>query len=347
MQIYRCDETYLGVLPDKSHSSMLTSLCYYIFMIPIYFAPLEDVAGYVFRNLHNRFFPGTDRYHAAFISAAGSEKRLKKRELEDIDPENNSVPSLIPQILTNRADEFLNITEMLIEKGYKEINLNLGCPSKDVVKRKRGSGFLAVPDKLDSFFEDLFDGIQKRRYGSIRISVKTRIGYRDSGNADNLIKIFNTYPLSEVTVHPRLGKDFYRGKPDMETFDLFYSGIKHPIVYNGDIRSVNDIMSLLKKYPRLSAVMAGRGMIRNPALAREYKGGSPIQLSEIMDFTDELYITYKSTLNAGIYAVNKLKELWGWIGENPLFEEHRRGIRAILKSGSAIEYESAVRSLKK
>ena len=314
-------------------------------MIPVYFAPLEDVAGHFFRNLHNRMFPGADRYYAPFISTAGSLTKLKTRELTDISPENNSVKELIPQILTNDAGEFLNVARLLYEKGYREINLNLGCPGKDVVKRKRGSGFLTVPDRLDRFFEELFYGLDSSCLGDLRISVKTRTGYRDLSLSDKLIEIFNRYPISEITVHPRLGKDFYRGKPDMEAFGIFYQGIRHPLVYNGDLRTREDIEDIMKRYPGLSAVMAGRGMIENLSLARECKGGEVASLSEILAFTNELYLIYKNNLNAGIYAVNKLKELWGWIGECPYFSENRRGIKAVFKSKNPVEYESAVRQL--
>ena len=315
-------------------------------MTEIYFAPLEDITGYIFRNLHSRMFKGVDRYYAPFISAVEPERKIKRRELEDTSPENNRELALIPQILTNNAGDFINTAEILINKGYKEINFNLGCPSKDVVKRKKGSGFLSVPDKLDRFFEDVFNGMEKRGYGSIRISVKTRTGRSDTGNLDRLIEIFNRYPVSEVTVHPRLGKDFYKGSIDMEAFGRMYDALHHPVIFNGDIKSISDIEGIVQKYPDLRAVMIGRGMISNPALAREYKGGEPLSLAQVKDFTNELYQSYKQKLHAEIYAVNKMKELWGWIKENPLFEGKQREIRDVRRAGSVAEYESAVRMIK-
>ena len=312
----------------------------------IYFAPLEDVTGYLFRNLHNRMFPGVDRYYAPFISAVEPERKIKRRELEDTAPENNQGINMIPQILTNSSGDFINTAEMLINKGYKEINFNLGCPSRDVVKRKKGSGFLTVPDKLDRFFDEVFNTFAEKGYDDVNISVKTRIGRSDTGNLDRIIEILNRYPVSEVTVHPRLGKDFYRGPLDMAAFEKMYEGLRHPVIFNGEIKSTYDIEETVKKYPKLKAIMIGRGMIRDLALAREFKDGKPLSLPEITDFTGELYRSYKERLHAEIYAVNKMKELWGWIKENPLFDGKEREIRAILKSKSAVEYESAVHMIR-
>lgn len=312
----------------------------------IYFAPLEDVTGYLFRNLHNRIFPGVDRYYAPFISAVEPERKIKRRELEDTAPENNQGINMIPQILTNSSGDFINTAEMLINRGYKEINFNLGCPSRDVVKRKKGSGFLTVPDKLDRFFDEVFNTFAEKGYDDVNISVKTRIGRSDTGNLDRIIEILNRYPVSEVTVHPRLGKDFYRGPLDMAAFEKMYEGLRHPVIFNGEIKSTYDIEETVKKYPKLKAIMIGRGMIRDLALAREFKDGKPLSLPEITDFTGELYRSYKERLHAEIYAVNKMKELWGWIKEDPLFDGKEREIRAILKSKSAVEYESAVHMIR-
>lgn len=306
----------------------------------IYFAPLEDVSGYIFRNLINEMFPGTDRFFTPFVSAVEPGRKHKKREAEDVAPENNFRVELVPQILTNKPEDFLFTAEWLIDQGYKEINFNLGCPSRDVVIRGKGSGFLSKPEKLDSFFDEVFTGM--RTHEDIKISVKTRIGSGDNKDIDKLTEIFNRYPISEVTVHPRLGKDFYKGVPDMESFERFYNGLKVPPVYNGDISTCEDIRRIQEKYPKLRAVMIGRGFLKNPGLAREYKGGEKITVEEIREFTHKLYKAYKENLSAAKYALDKMKELWGWLRENPLFEDKQRKIRSALKAKNCAEYDSAV-----
>ena len=311
----------------------------------IYFAPLEDVTGFRFRNLYNSMFSGVDVFFNPFISAVPAGSRHKKREEEDVSPGNNAGLTLIPQILSNDPGDFLNTACWLIDKGYKEINLNLGCPSRDVAAKKRGSGFLSVPDRLDRFFEDVFRGLREAGHEDINISVKIRTGYRDKSNMDRITEILNRYPLSEVTVHPRLGKDYYRGEPDMEAFDRFYEGIRHPLVYNGDIKSPEDIREKENKYPELRAVMIGRGLITDPALAREYKGGEPLDPEEFRLFFRNIFKIYRSELNADKYALDKMKELWGWAKENPMFRDSQRMIRALLKSKNPVEYESAERMI--
>ncbi len=311
----------------------------------IYFAPLEDVTGFRFRNLYNSMFSGVDIFFSPFISAIPEGGRHKKREEEDVSPENNEGLTLVPQILSNNPGDYLNTACWLMGKGYKEINLNLGCPSKDVAAKKRGSGFLSVPDRLDRFFEEVFNGLREAGHEDISISVKTRTGYRDTGNIGRLIEIFNRYPLSEVTVHPRLGKDYYRGVPDMEAFDRFYEEITRPLVYNGDIMNKEDIIKTEKKYPKLSAVMIGRGLMGNPALAREYKGGEPLSSDELRLFFRSIYKIYRKELNADKYALDKMKELWGWAKENPMFRDSQRMIRALLRSKNPAEYESAERMI--
>lgn len=308
----------------------------------IYFAPLEDVSGYVFRNLFNSMFSGVDRYYAPFISAVEKGRNHKRREIEDVLPENNTGIRLIPQILTNSAECFLNTAGILYDMGYREINFNLGCPSKDVVSGGRGSGFLDKPEKLERFFDEIFKGL-KETGQDIKVSVKSRIGRRDTENIDKLIGIFNSYPFSEVIIHPRLGKDFYRGVPDMASFRRFYEGLKAPVIYNGDILTIDDIKSIKEEYPALKAVMIGRGFMRDPALAREYKGGEKLSLSELRTFTGELYSKYREKLHTDKYALDKMKELWGWLKENPLFDDRKRLVRGILRSWNNEEYESAVR----
>ncbi len=312
----------------------------------IYFAPLEDISGYRFRNLFNSMFFGVDRYFGAFISAVEPGRKHKKRETEDVAPENNINIDLIPQILTNDPDAFLNTARWLTEKDYKEINLNLGCPARDVVSRGKGSGFLEYPDRLDAFFDRVFKGLEEMGEEGVRISVKSRTGRRSTENAGKLIEIFNRYPLSEVILHPRLGKDFYRGKPDMDIFNRFYAELKHPLVYNGDLLTCDDISGIEKSFPGLKAVMIGRGFLRNPALAREYKGGEPLDAAEIFGFIEKLYREYKENLNAEKYALDKMKELWGWLKDNPEFSGKERKVRAVLKAGSCDEYESAVRMVR-
>ena len=257
-------------------------------MTSIYFAPLEGITGFAFRNTHYAAFASVEKYYTPF-TAPNYTHHWKTRDREDVDPAHNKDIPLIPQILTNRADDFLWAAGELVEMGYREINLNLGCPMPTVVKKHRGSGQLEDLDALDLFLEQICTGMEKYGLsdekgnsrtgndektcseGKLRFSIKTRIGLRTAENAAELLKIYNRYPLCELIVHPRTQTDLYKGTPDLETFEMILEDSAHPVVYNGDIFTIEDYTELITRFPECPAVMIGRGLIANPALAREIR----------------------------------------------------------------------------
>ena len=182
-----------------------------------YFAPMEGVTGYVYRNAHHAIFPGIDKYFTPFVSP-NQNRCFTPREKRDILPENNRGICVVPQILTNRSDYFLRTMKELAAFGYQEVNLNLGCPSGTVVSKGKGAGFLEDADKLDAFFDEVF---QKADLEKMKISVKTRIGIEDAEEFEDLQKVFQRYPFAEVIVHPRVRSDFYKNQPDRQVFGAF------------------------------------------------------------------------------------------------------------------------------
>ena len=173
-----------------------------------YFAPLEGITGYVYREVHHRHFPGTDRYYMPFV-APNYTMHFKAREKEDVAPENNAGIPAVPQILSNKADETLWAVEELADRGYEEINLNLGCPMPTVAKKKKGSGLLKYTDELDAYLDGVFSGLTRRAPDRppVKISIKTRLGTDSTDEADTLTQIYNRYPISELIVHPRSRQD--------------------------------------------------------------------------------------------------------------------------------------------
>ena len=310
-----------------------------------YFAPLEGITGFVYRGLHHKYFGGPDKYYMPFVSAMEKGK-IKKREKKDILPENNEGINAIPQILTNSSCDFIDTEEMIADLGYTEININLGCPALSVVKRGKGSGFLSDLDRLDKFLEEIFEGMEKCRIPA-KLSVKTRIGRRDSDSVPELIELYNRYPIYELTVHPRVGKDFYRGVPDMEAFRAFCEKSIHPLVYNGDINNEGDIEHFAELFPKVGSIMIGRGLLQDPAFIRRVRTGKEMQKEELKGFTEELYQQYRKEMETpgagGINAVNRMKELWGFLGVN--FSDRERSLRKILRAKNPVEYESAVREI--
>ena len=334
----------------------------------IYFAPLEGITGFAYRNVHRQFFGDQiDKYFSPF-AAPNYTHHFKTREREDIEPANNEGLRLVPQILTNRAEDFLWAAEEMFTMGYREINLNLGCPMPTVVKKGRGSGQLGDLDALDLFLEQICEGMAKiaglldaeitaekkaeinaeknaeENTGiKIRFTVKTRIGLESAAKAAALLEIYNRYPIAELTVHPRTQRDLYGGKPDLETFSLFLEQSVHPVVYNGDIFSLSDYEKICVRFPECHAVMLGRGLIANPALARELKGGLPLQIEELRLFHDAVYESLRKTLPGQAPLLGKMKELWFYMGRN--FTGADRCLKEIKKAKNEIQYRAAVRTL--
>lgn len=301
-----------------------------------YFAPLEGITWYLYRNAHNLFFPGIEKYFAPFIVASKREE-FNAREFNDLTPEHNVGIRLIPQILTNKADDFLHTAKRLEDLGYREINLNLGCPSGTVVSKHKGSGFLAKQEELDRFLEDIFAGT------SVAVSIKTRIGKDDPEEFHKLLEIFNRYPLEELIVHPRVQKDFYKNSPNMSAFAEAVKVSKNPICYNGDIVTADDYSRFTSDFSGVDKIMLGRGLIRNPALMNEFSSHTKVDKAVLKEFHDKVYSDYKMVLSGDRNVLFRMKEIWAYmIG---LFSDYEKYIKKIRKSQNCHEYEEAVNAL--
>ena len=183
-----------------------------------YLAPMEGITGYIYRQAYNSCFKPMDRYFTPFL-APKHKSGFSSKELNDILPEHNQGLCLIPQILTHSAEDFLWVCEELAEYGYRTVNLNLGCPSGTVVTKKKGAGFLAEPEDLSLFLEEVCNGLEKIHASDgkpVRLSIKTRIGMKEASEFPRLLAIYNHYPLEELIVHPRVREDYYKGKIRME-----------------------------------------------------------------------------------------------------------------------------------
>ena len=336
-------------------------------MLHLYFAPLEGITTYPYRNLHHKYFGGVDKYFTPFL-APGPEQGMSVKEMRDVLPENNAGVPVVPQILTNRAGDFLLASKKLAEMGYREINLNLGCPSGTVTAKKKGSGFLLYPDDLDRFFDEVFSDAAVRN-GEFLVSVKTRIGKNEVEEWPELMQVYNRYPIHELTVHPRIQKEFYKGTPHLDVFADILKESRNPVVYNGDLFTVEKVKEFREKFPTVGTVMIGRGLIRNPALAemilqeeteactdrfengvRIFEADGQLQtqgnrnkgdiLPRIREFHDALFEHYRETMSGDRNLLFRMKDLWSYmLAEVPDSEKLAKKIR---KSQHVPEYLAAV-----
>ena len=301
-----------------------------------YFAPMQGLTGYIYRNAHNAFFNNVDKYFSPFI-VPNQSKSFKTKELNDILPENNQELVLIPQLLTNNAKDFIHTSKKIKILGYNEINLNLGCPSGTVVSKNRGSGFLSKREELDVFLDEIFS------QSITKISVKTRIGKDQPEEFYDLIEIFNKYPIEELIIHPRTQKDFYKNKPNLKIFKEALSLSKNPVCYNGDIFADKDYKKFSADFPSVGIIMLGRGLITNPGLVSNIKNNSKLEKNLLKEFHDIIYKEYKSILFGDRNVLYRLKEVWFYM--ILAFTDNSKYAKKIKKAQSLCEYDEAVSSL--
>ena len=303
----------------------------------IYMAPMEGVTGFIYRNTFSRFFGGIDKYYTPFISP-GEHKNFKSRELKDVLPENNEGLNVAVQMLTNNAELFIVTAHRMKDFGYKEVNLNLGCPSGTVVSKGKGSGFLSFPEKLDAFLDEIYNSLADT---GLDISVKTRLGRYEPDEFYELLDIYNKYPVSELIIHPRVQKDMYKNKPRMEFFDYAVKHSKNRLVYNGDICTVEDYENIINAYPDVSAVMLGRGLISNPGLAKQIIDGKQLDKDTLRAFYDALVDAYRAEIPAEKNVVFKIKENLFYLVN--LFDDKDAYWKKIRKSDNLMELNSIAR----
>lgn len=299
-------------------------------------APMEGITGYAFRRAHAEVFGALDRYYTPFISPLPKVGTpFSKRNSRELDPANNQGLDVVPQLLTNDADRFVWAAGLLADMGYKEVNLNLGCPSGTVVAKEKGSGLLRNPDRLEAFLANVCER------SPLPVSVKTRVGIANGDEYGELLALFCRCGIAELIVHPRMQKDFYNGAPRQELYGKTLECAPFPVAYNGDIFTLDDYDALLAAYPQTRHVMLGRGIMANPALAREIRGGEGLAREELKRFHDKLYESY--TNDMGGNAVFRMKEWWGYA--KCAFADPSSVHRIMRKTRRADEYEAAARKI--
>lgn len=271
-----------------------------------YFAPMEGITGQLFRQVHYRHFPSADRYYMPFMAPTG-EHKFSGKNLRELAPETMGRPVAIPQLLTANAQEFLWAAENLAELGFSEVNLNLGCPSGTVVSKGKGSGFLADPDALDAFLE------QVCKASPLPVSVKTRLGMKEPEEFERLLKIYRRYPICELTIHPRTREEFYKGGVHTDVFDAAAEVCEIPLCFNGNLFSVQNVREFEAAHPDIPAVMIGRGLLIDPMLI-ERLHGAEVSREKYKAFHNELCQAYIETAQGGLQNVlPRMKELWCYL----------------------------------
>ena len=328
----------------------------------LYFAPLEGITNNTYRNTHHDCYGGVDAYFTPFLSP-NQHNAINPKEKKDILPENNKGVPIVPQVLTNKAEYLLRAAKELKELyGYEEVNLNLGCPSKTVVSKGKGSGFLKDIEGLYRFFEEVFETMEATDGGKSggnavypRISVKTRLGLEEPEEFGPVLELYNRYPLSELIIHPRVQKEFYKNAPHLDAFAQAVEISRHSLCYNGDVNTLQDYLRIRELFPTVEKFMMGRGLLSSPFLAEEIRAyeecmaggtawtGYPVSKERMKKYHNLLYDRYVERMSGDTNVLFKMKEFWVFLGTQ--FPEEEKLLKKIRKASRLDEYERLVGEL--
>ena len=292
-----------------------------------YFAPLEGLTDSIFRSLHSKYFSGVDRYYTPFLSPT-VHRGLTAKEAREIPRADTLTYEAVPQLLTKVSEDFLWLTGVCADLGYKEVNLNTGCPSGTVTAKGKGSGMLRDLPALEAFLDDIF------AKSPLPVSIKTRIGFYDPDEFPAILELYNQYPIKELTIHPRIRADFYKSPVKMEAFRYALEHSKNPLCYNGDLISLKKVAAFEKEFPMIESVMIGRGLVADPGMLTP--GGTDITALEA--FYDELFAVYTDVFGGTRNAMFRLKENWRHLLCK--FEGSEKLGKRLKKTTDAAEYKA-------
>lgn len=300
----------------------------------IYLAPLQGFTDFVYRKAYAETFQGIDAFFIPYISVKNNQI-LKKYEKEIL-PENNPETQVVPQVLANNPDEILFLSHILKDKGYTEINLNLGCPYPMVTNREMGAGLLPHPEKLKELLYVFFEK------ANLRLSVKLRAGLNSADEIEQVIPVLNHFPLTEVILHPRIAKQLYEGEILFPSFLFAQQNLKHQLVYNGDIFLVEDYLKCRQKFPETNHFMLGRGVLMNPFLPAEIRKieiRAKEKSEKLKEFHQLIFKYYSETMDNEGNALNKMKQFWSYFSYN--FGNQKKCFKLINKSNGLSKYQNA------
>lgn len=320
----------------------MTYLCSFIttMSFTLLSSPLQGFTDYRFRNAQQKYFGGIDTFYSPYIRLNGK-LVIKNSYHRDLLPENNETLEVIPQVITNDAEEFLFVARYVKELGYNELNWNLGCPYPMVTKSGMGSGLISNTEKINHILD------RAHTETDIIVSMKMRLGYESPQEILDVLPILDQYPIKNIAIHARLGKQLYKGGVDLEGFQNCIDTTKHKLYYNGDITSVAQFQKMQQRFPSIDHWMIGRGLIADPFLPSMIKNNTfeyPKNKMEVFSqFHDTLYEGYSESLSGATHILLKMHHLWEYF--SVLFSNPHKVHKNIKKAKSIKNYEATVKEI--
>ena len=288
----------------------------------------------VWRNVHSGVFGGIDGYFTPFLRYEHGE--IRSKDIRDVEHKNNTVENLVPQVIAATPEEMRPLLSLIKNEGYKRVDINMGCSFPLQARKRHGAGILPYPDMVAALLQEV------KQHDDLLFSIKMRLGWQDKSEWQALMPAINDAPLCHVTMHPRLGVEQYKKPVDIDAFAEFYEACNHPVVYNGDLLTLQDIQRIEKLFPDLDGIMLGRGLLANPALGAEYANGAELTAKEravlVRIMHEKLYDVMVQRLQGNTQFLSKLKPYWEYL----LPDMPKRDKKAILKATTIEKYMHAV-----
>lgn len=306
-------------------------------MLPLYFAPLQGFTEDSYRRIHNELAGGVTAYYTPFLRL--EHKGIRAKDARDVRPEFNTGVPIVPQVIAKDGEEFTFLVNYLTELGYREIDVNMGCPFPLQTRHGRGAGILQQPESVKQITEIIC------QRNDLTFSIKMRLGLTDEGEGLSLLSLLNATPLKHITLHPRLGSQQYNGTADLDAFERFAEKTTHRLIYNGDLKTPADIHAIATRFPSLAGIMIGRGLLARPSLAQEVIEGTEWHRAKRIALVKKMHDHYHAHLSTIIpgeaQLLTKVRTFWEYMEE----ECGRKAWKKIMKAGSMRNYLNAINEL--
>lgn len=315
--------------------------------MPIYFSPLQGYTEDAYRRIHAELAGGADAYYTPFLRVEHG--RLRSKDVRDVKPEFNTGVAVVPQIIANSAAEVDLLFDHIAGLGrYGVIDLNMGCPFPLQTRHGRGAGLMADIGKVREVIGRLkhrCGEFSAQGKGRMDFSVKMRLGLEDAAEWQNVLPVIEEYAPMHLSVHPRVAAQQYGGELHMAEFGRLYEVTSLPLVYNGDVRSLDDIKRIEERFPALKGVMIGRGLLARPSLAAEYKEGAEWsrdrRVELVMEMHDRLLAHLETVIPGEEQRLAKVRTFWDYMEE----EFGKKAFKKVKKAGNMKNYLRAVSEL--
>jgi tRNA-dihydrouridine synthase len=302
----------------------------------IYLAPLQGLTDWIFRESYCQHIGLFDKTFTPFIRLQGGEF-YRPSQCNDLLPAHNQFQTPVPQFLGNDVVSFTRFEELCHEHNYTEANINMGCPFPMVTGKRLGAGILAHPAEIEQLLEGIFAKTQ------LKISIKCRLGQENATEFEKLIPIFNDFPLEEIIIHPRVGKQQYKGECETTSFTRYAKMLKHPVCYNGDILTIADVERIQALAPQINRIMIGRGVLQHPFLLSEIRQQTLSQNDKakmLLEFHLSLIEHSKQKYSGDLHFLKRFEELWSYHATG--FENCHKIFKLVKKCKTLAQYEAVI-----